>query len=161
MKAFAPIDDPKGFRTALSRFATGVTIVTALEKDGRPIGMTANSFASLSLDPALVLWSPAKQSARHDAFVAAKAFNIHVLAADQQAICDTFTKNKYGFSGHSTQINQDGVPIIAGCLAVFECHQFACHDAGDHTLILGKVINCRAKTGTPLLFLNGQFETTD
>lgn len=158
MAIFNPEDDPKAFRAALSCFATGVTVITALE-NGIPIGITANSFASLSLDPALVLWSPAKSSGRHDAFVAADAFNVHILAEDQKAICDAFIRDRHGFTGLAQSPNAAGIPVLDGCLAVFECRKHILHDAGDHTLILGQVMQAFACAGAPLLFFNGQFQT--
>lgn len=156
MQPFDPAANPQAFRRALGRYATGVTVITALEA-GAPIGITANSFASLSLDPALVLWSPAKPSSRHDAFVRAEYFNIHVLGEDQQAICDGFVRARDSFDGLSVTHTAEGVPLIAGCLAVFQCRTFARHDAGDHTLILGEVLRASEQTGAPLLFANGQF----
>ncbi|MEM1302587.1 MAG: flavin reductase family protein, partial [Pseudomonadota bacterium] len=134
-----PETDQKGFRNALGQFATGVTVVTCLGPEGKPIGITANSFASVSLDPALVLWSPAKTSTRYDAFMAAKTYAIHVMAQSQQGICDGFVKSPDAFDGVDWTPAHDGTPLINGCLARFECIQDVCHDAGDHTIIIGRV----------------------
>ena len=155
---FRPADDPRAFRTALGRFATGVTVVTALSHEG-PIGITANSFSSVSLDPALVLWSPAKASSRHDAFVAAQHFAVHVLGAEQRPICDAFVRSKFGFEGLSVISNRDNVPIIAGCLATFECKLSVVHDAGDHSIVIGEVERARERSGEPLIFASGAFCT--
>ncbi len=156
MTRITPTADPKGFRNALGRFATGVTVVTCHGPDG-PIGITANSFASVSLDPPLVLWSPAKSSSRHDIFVGAKSFAIHVMSDDQADICTGFVKNWSAFDGLDWSTNVDGTPLINGCLARFECTQEVCHDAGDHTIIIGRVTAAEIGSGNPLIFASGQY----
>lgn len=156
MTSFSPKHNARAFRTALGRYATGVTIITARE-DGVPIGITANSFTSLSLDPPLILWSPAKASARYNAFLAAEAFNVHVLAGDQRHIAEAFSKSKHGFDGLDMTLNAAGVPLIGGSIAVFECIKHAAHDGGDHTLIIGEVIEAAHKDGAPLVFVDGTF----
>ena len=155
---FEPTHAPRKFRDALGRFATGVTVITAQTDDG-PIGMTANSFASLSLDPALILWSPAKASTRHDHFLQAEAFNVHILSASPRALSDAFAQDMYGFAGLNATPNALGVPILEGCIAVFECRKYAAHHAGDHTIIIGEVMKFSAYEGRPLIFLDGNFET--
>ncbi len=158
--SFAPEADAKKFRVALGRYTTGVTVITALTPQG-PIGVTANSFASISLDPALVMWSPEKTSKRHDAFFAAKSFNIHVLAAQQMSVCNAFVRRWDAFDEVPHALNAAGIPILEGCLAVFECHHFASHDAGDHTIILGKVYRATQRAGDGLIFANGAFSTAN
>lgn len=157
---FDPNRDTKAYRTALGRFATGVTVITA-QSHGLPIGITANSFSSISLDPPLVLWSPAKNSSRHDPFVQAEHFAIHILAADQKAVSEAFAKSRNGFDAVDAELNKHGVPIISGCLAVFECVQKAQYDAGDHTIILGQVDQARERPGRGLVFFNGQFSNDE
>ena len=147
-------DTLKDFRTALSRFATGVTVVTCESQRG-PLGITANSFSSVSLDPPLVLWSPAKSSSRHDSFVEAEHFVIHVLSADQQDICRRFTKDGLDFDGLALERTINGAPLIQGCLAHFECARFAAHDAGDHTIVIGQVEMAAATHASPLVFSGG------
>ncbi len=100
--------------------------------------MTVNSFASVSLDPPLVLWSPAKSSSRHAAFIGAEYFAIHVLGADQDHLSTAFTRGGSGFDGIEVRFNDEGVPVLPGTLARFECLQQAQHDAGDHTIIIGR-----------------------
>lgn len=134
-------DDTSDLRRAFGRFATGVTVVTVQTPQG-PLGMTANSFSSVSLDPALVLWSPGKSSKRHDAFVQAPHFAIHVLGADQQALADHFAANGDGFDHFDWSKGPNGAPTLAGCLTTFHCDTFAVHPAGDHSLILGQVTQC-------------------
>ena len=156
MNSFDPSSDAKAFRNALGAYATGVTVVTVPSADG-PIGITANSFASVSLDPPLVLWSPAKSSKRFNYFTGAPHFAIHVLDAHQQQCCNEFTKDKSAFGGLECSENAHGVPLIEGCLARFECDLHAEHDAGDHSIILGHVTGATVRDGLPLLFQAGRF----
>lgn len=158
MNAFDPIKDPRAFRDALGHYATGVTIVTVPSADG-PIGITANSFASVSLDPPLVLWSPAKSSKRFNYFSGAPHFAIHILDADQKDTCNGFVKDKSAFEGLDWVEGAHGVPHIRGCLARFECALDAEHDAGDHTIIVGRVTGASARDGVPLMFQGGRFVT--
>lgn len=159
MSHFVPgPDTAHQFRSALSRFATGVTVVTCRSELG-PLGITANSFASVSLDPPLVLWSPAKSSSRHEAFVRADRFVIHILDETQTALCSQFTKDGLDFSGLDVEEITDGVPLIKGCMAHFECTQFNTHDAGDHTIVVGRVVSGFARHGSPLVFSGGSLGT--
>lgn len=156
MNAFDPTLDPRAYRTALGAFATGVTVVTVPSADG-PIGITANSFASVSLDPPLVLWSPAKESKRFKYFSDAPHFAIHVLDAHQQDICTGFTHDKAAFDGLDWVRGDHDVPHIRGCLARFECSLETTHDAGDHVIIIGRVTGASFREGLPLLFQAGRF----
>ena len=156
MNAFDPIDDPKRFRNALGSYATGVTVITVPSDDG-PVGIVANSFASVSLDPPLVLWSPAKSANRFKYFTGAPHFAIHVLDAHQQALCNSFLKDKAAFDGLDWVAGDHDVPHIRGCLARFECTLDAEHDAGDHTIIVGRVTGASARDGLPLMFQGGRF----
>lgn len=156
MNRFAPHENLKNYRSALSRFATGVAVVTASGPNG-PVAITINSFASVSLDPALILWSPDKNSNRHDVFVSADHFVVHILAAHQREICDLFVKTATAFDQIETEANEHGVPIIQDCLAVFECRKFESVDAGDHTILLGEVLKASHRSGEALVFANGAF----
>lgn len=149
-------ENSRSFRNALGAFTTGVTVVTATTPEG-PIGMTVNSFASVSLDPPLVLWSPAKSSSRHPAFSEATHFAIHVLSADQDALSARFTRNGRAFDDLDWEVNDEGVPVIPGTLARFECRRAAAHDAGDHTIIVGEVLRAAHRDGDPLCFSGGAF----
>jgi flavin reductase (DIM6/NTAB) family NADH-FMN oxidoreductase RutF len=145
-------------RRAFGRFGTGVTIVTTQTPQG-PLGMTANSFSSISLEPALVLWSPAKSSLRHDTFVSAPHFCIHVLAASQLDLAQHFATNGHDFSVCDWREGPMGAPTLAGVLAEFHCDTHAVHPAGDHSLILGEirhVVHCRSER-PGLLFEQGRF----
>ncbi len=156
MTVFDPATNPRAFRTALGRFPTGVTIITIKTPNG-PMGITANSFASLSLDPPLVSWAPAKTSQRHDPFVTAKHFNVHILQADQADHAIRFTREHAPFSCFLYDLDSYDIPVLQNCLAVFGCRRYATHPVGDHTLIVGQVLTVQDQTGAPLTFQNGQF----
>lgn len=145
----------RAFRDALGRFATGVTVITIDGPDG-PMGFTANSFSSLSIDPALVLWSVAKSAQRYPYFAKARYFAIHVLAADQAPLIDRFLRSGPGFDGLAHTVNSNRVPLVAGASARFECEQHATHDGGDHLIIVGRVQRVVCHDGAPLVFSRGQ-----
>ena len=144
------------FRNALGTFTTGVTVVTAKTPEG-PVGMTVNSFTSVSLDPPLVLWSAAKNSSRHSVYTDATHFAVHVLSAEQDGLSALFTRSGGGFDELPWDENFEGVPVIQGTLARFECERSSLHDAGDHTLIVGRVLRAAHREGDPLCFSRGRF----
>lgn len=144
------------FRDALGCYGTGVTVVTAQTADG-PLGLTANSFASLSLDPPLVLWAPAKSSRRFAKFAAAQHFAIHIIAEDQHALASHFVREGHGFDAFDWVLSDAGVPILSGCLARFECRLAATHDAGDHAILVGHVDRAAYRDGKGLIFKQGQY----
>ncbi len=146
----------RDLRDALGRFATGVTVVTT-QSDVGPLGITANSFASVSLDPPLVLWSPARRSKRFDAFSNAAHFAIHILGAEQEELCRHFATQGTDFTGISWSPGAHDTPLIDGCLARFECSPEALHDGGDHAIIVGRVEQATWRDGAPLIFLAGGF----
>lgn len=148
----------RAFRDALGRFSTGVCVITANGPDGH-MGFTANSFASLSMDPALVLWSPAKTSQRYPILVAARHYAIHVLGAGQGEISRRFVRGGAMFEGLPHPVNAEGVPVIPGCLARFDCEQHALHDGGDHTIVVGRVLRFAFAEGAPLVFSAGRYGT--
>lgn len=149
-------ENTKILRSAFGRFATGVTIVTCNSEDG-PIGITANSFSSISLDPALVMWAPAKQSGRFRYFDAASHFAIHVLDAEQHQLCQDFATRRDAFDGLSCTFSENGVPLIENCLARFSCVKNTSHDAGDHQIIVGQVLQAQMRDGDALAFYAGKF----
>lgn len=151
----------RALRDSLGCYATGVTVVTTMTPEG-PLGMTANSFASVSLDPPLVLWSPARKSARFPAFEAASHFAVHVLAEDQKSVSSAFAASGYApFSelGFSTGLGD--VPLLDGCAARFECIQSAGHDGGDHLILVGEVKNFESSERRPLLYYRGNYAQLD
>lgn len=160
MAEFVPgPETTRALRDAMGRYATGVTIVTAPSDDG-PVGITANSFTSVSLDPPLVLWSPAKRSRRCPAFCAATDFAIHILAADQAALATQFARAGTEFDPALWHIGEDGLPLLSHYAARFICRAHANHDAGDHVLIVGEVTRaCAGDAAAPLVFSGGQYGT--
>lgn len=156
MQVIDPAADSRAFRDALGSFATGVCIVTAPSANG-PVGITASSFASVSLEPPLVLWSPQKSSRRFPYFRDARHYAIHILDGHQQALCNAFTRDPHAFDGLDWAADSNGVPRIEGCLARFDCTQEAAHDAGDHLIIVGRVTQAAFRPGLPLLFQGGRF----
>ncbi|WP_281977082.1 flavin reductase family protein [Pseudorhizobium flavum] len=144
----------RAYRDALGSFTTGITVVTAMTDQG-PIGMTVNSFTSVSLEPPLVLWSPAKSSSKHGSFQQAVHFAIHVLAAEQDHLCQAFSRGGAGFAGLPWTTSEEGVPTLCDTLARFECRRSATHDAGDHSLILGRVLRVALRDGEPLCYSRG------
>jgi len=143
-------------RDALGRFATGVTLVTTMPPRG-PLGITANSFASLSLNPPLVLWSPARKSSRFAAFEAASHFAVHVLARDQQAVAEHFARLGDGFErfGFSPGLGQ--APLLEGCAARLECRHAARFEGGDHLICVGEVLRLVHADRPPLVYHQGGY----
>jgi flavin reductase (DIM6/NTAB) family NADH-FMN oxidoreductase RutF len=139
--ASTPAFDARAFRNALGSFPTGVAIITAAGPDGRPVGLTCNSFSSVSLEPPLVSWGLRLASKSLDAFRAAPGFAINILAEDQKELSARFASGAVvdKFEGVAWTPGHRGVPVIAGCVATFECEKFGEHEAGDHMLFLGQV----------------------
>lgn len=157
MSAFTPED----FRAALGQFATGVTIVTAVDAQGRKVGLTANSFNSVSLSPPLVLWSLSKQSGSMPALQASAAYAVNVLAADQRVLAERFARKGIDrFEGVGWRPGLSGAPLINGAVASFECVHRSHHDEGDHLIFVGQVTHCQRRVGAvPLVFHGGRFFT--
>lgn len=149
------------FRATLGQFTTGVTIVTARDGEGRLVGLTANSFNSVSLTPPLVLWSLTRQSSSMPGFLTARHYAINILAADQRPLAERFARKGIDrFDGTPWHAGLTGAPVIDGALAVFECAHSAQHDAGDHVIFVGQVLHCRRRVGVrPLVFHGGRFFT--
>ena len=152
---------PLALRSALGLFATGVTIITTRALDGSMIGLTANSFNSVSLTPPLVLWSIGQKAGSLQAFLQAKQYAIHVLAVEQQALAERFAgKGLDRFAGVAMREGAGGVPIVEGCAAVFECAAKSQYPEGDHVILVGEVLACQHDaTRAPLLFHGGKFYT--
>lgn len=150
--------DSQEFRNALGRFATGVTIVTTADTEGRKFGVTANSYNSVSLDPPLVLWSLAKTSRSMDAFRECEAFAIHILGAHQEGLAKRFaSRGDDKFADLDTHEGFGGVPLFDDCVAHFECVTENRFEGGDHMIFLGRVVNFEACDHEPLLFHRGGF----
>jgi len=148
--------DQLELRDTLGRFPTGVTVVTTATEGGL-LGITANSFASVSLDPPLVLWSPARRSARYPAFEAASHFTIHILAQDQRWLADRFARTGDDFSGIAHTPGLGDAPLFEGCAARLECAHSAGHDGGDHLIVVGEVLRMQVNEVPPLVFHRGSY----
>ncbi len=160
-KAQPPSFSSHEFRTALGMFATGVTIVTARTPAGQVIGLTANSFNSVSLDPPLVLWSLAQAAASLPAFRAGSHYAINILAADQKALAERFSlRGADRWAGVSFTEGIAGSPLLGGAAATFECFNRSRYEEGDHVIFVGEVERCSWRPGaSPLLFHGGRFYT--
>jgi flavin reductase (DIM6/NTAB) family NADH-FMN oxidoreductase RutF len=149
---------PQALRTALGRFATGVTIITCRGAGGERIGLTANSFNALSLEPPLVLWSLRSASSSIDAFAAARHFVVNVLADSQVDLSRRFASrggDKFGEGVWSAGLHD--VPVLAGSAAVFECETVSQQTVGDHVLFIGQVLRLSDAALAPLVFQGGHY----
>jgi flavin reductase (DIM6/NTAB) family NADH-FMN oxidoreductase RutF len=150
--------DVRDLRRAFGQYTTGVTVVTARDESGRPWGMTANSFTSVSLNPPLVLWAAAKSSPSLPAFVAADRFAVNVLASDQHHLSRQFaTSGAEKFDGVDLVSDPSDVPVLEGVVAHFVCRTTQKVDAGDHVVIFGEVESYDAPGGEPLVFHSGAY----
>lgn len=158
------------FKQALSRFATGVTVITTFAPGAQKgdsasssfVGITASSFNSVSLSPPLVLWSLGNRASSLPLFHAGTHYVVNVLSADQLNLCQRFASgqgNRFAQTNYS--LGQAGLPILNGALAWFECHNRSRYEEGDHVIFVGEVERCGfAEGGTPLVYQQGQFSTT-
>lgn len=151
--------DTRDFRSALGCFATGVAVITAQPDDGPPVGVTVNSFSSVSLDPPLVLYCLGKASQSFDTLAAATGFAVNVLAEEQVELSVRFSRSALQdrFSGLTVTTGASGAPILAGSLATLDCTREAVHDAGDHIVIVGRVRGLTSREGRPLLYFRGRY----
>ncbi len=153
----APTIDQGRFREVLGHFASGVTVVTAME-EGAPVGFTCQAFTSLSLDPPLVALAPAKSSTSWPRIAQAGAFAVNILSDRQEALCRDFAVSGGDkFSGVAWHVGAAGTPVLDGALAWLECELGIVHDAGDHELVTGRVLDLGVGEGAPLLFYRGGF----
>jgi len=152
--------DSLTFRRVLGQFATGVTVVTT-EVEGKPIGFTANSFCSVSLDPPLILISIGTQNATYQAIKTSQKFAVNILAADQLAVARCFATNspeKYEqFCSSAYHSEVTGSPVLDDALAWIDCRLFAEYPGGDHMLLLGEVQALGSRPGIPMVFANGKY----
>lgn len=153
------VQDTRALRNALGRFATGVAIVTAIDPDGHPIGLTINSFSAVSLSPALVLWCLDNGSHNLPAFRQASHHAISILASDQQDLSNHFaTWPGERFTGQAWHAGLGGAPVFQGCCATFEVVNETAHVAGDHTIFIGRVERFGERQDLPpLLFHAGRY----
>ena len=158
-QALPPSFSPSEFRQALGMFATGVTIVTARAANGSFVGLTANSFNSVSVSPPLVLWSLARSAGSMAAFSTGSHYAINILAADQQDLAKQFAAQGIDrFSGVAFSTGSGGAPLLQGAAATFECFNRSRYEEGDHVIFVGEVEACTHRVGaSPLLFHGGKF----
>jgi flavin reductase (DIM6/NTAB) family NADH-FMN oxidoreductase RutF len=150
--------DPRQLRAALGRFATGVTVITTRTPGGKLEGLTANSFSALSLDPPLVLWSIRRAAPSLDGFIEAGCFAVNVLAAEQRDLAAHFATpraEKFAIAEHDR--GHRGCPVLAGCLATFQCETESTAAGGDHLIFIGRVVHAAYRDGEPLVFCGGQY----
>src|SRR5574337_32382 len=159
--ASPPSFSKREFRAALSMFATGVTIVTARSPAGAPIGLTANSFNSVSLEPPLVLWSLARSAGALALLSGTSHYAVNILAADQKALAERFSvKGGDRWSGVAYADGVSGAPLLAGAAATFECFNRSRYEEGDHVIFVGEVEHCTHRAGvSPLLFHGARYYT--
>ena len=151
--------DGRDMRDALGRFATGVCVITTTTDDQRALGMTANSFSSVSLDPPLVLWNLQNNSDVYEAFATPRYFAINVLAKEQQDLSNQYAKKgDHLVAPDHYRIGKYGSPVIRDALVSFECELDATHVGGDHLIVVGRVLNMQTRpSGEPLLFFSGAY----
>lgn len=150
--------EPLLFRQLLGRFATGVTVLTVAGPDGRPHGMTASSLASVSLEPPLVLVCVDHAARMHPLIVSAERFVLNVLGVGQEELSRRFADphdDRFDGVGHRT--SADGLVLLDGALAHIECRKELLHEAGDHTIVLGRVTGGEAREGRPLVYFRGGY----
>jgi len=150
--------DARAFRNALGDFVTGVTIVTTRDADGQDVGLTANSFNSVSLDPPMVLWSLALDSTHLPAFRHATWWAVHVLASSQQTLSGRFaSKGADKFAGLSVGRGPGDVPLLEGCAARFVCRTAFEYEGGDHAILVGEVLSFDRAGFPPLVYHQGRY----
>ena len=147
-------------RSAFGTYATGVTIITTTDANGIDVGMTANSFSSVSLEPPLLLWNLGRTATNFEAFMNADRFVVQVLAEHQRDLSNRFAqKGSDKFAGLQIKRGLGGMPMLEGCAAYFECRSYARYDAGDHVIQLGEVVAFEHTTGAlPLLYHGGDYK---
>jgi flavin reductase (DIM6/NTAB) family NADH-FMN oxidoreductase RutF len=150
--------DPAHFRQLLGRFPTGVTILTVVTADNRPLGMTASSLSSVSLRPPLISVCVEREAEMHDAILRASDFVVNVLSSHQEALARRFAdKHEDRFDGVGYQLTPEGLILLGGALAHIECHRCAEYPAGDHTIVVGQVTGGTTNKGRPLLYYRGGY----
>lgn len=158
MQSTAATFDPKDFRRALGMFGTGVTIVTTRAENGEPVGITANSFNSVSLEPPMVLWSLAKNARSLPVFQSAATWNVHILSNEQEALSNRFARaGEDKFSGLPLDSEETHAPLLQDCSARFQCKTAFQYDGGDHIIFVGEVTGYDANPHPPLLYVTGGY----
>jgi flavin reductase (DIM6/NTAB) family NADH-FMN oxidoreductase RutF len=151
--------DMRAFRNALGSFPTGVAVVTTTASAEHHLGITVNSFTSVSLDPPLVLWCMDKKSDRYHAFTKAKSYTVSILGTEHRDVSARLaTQGNHSLDGIALRATALGPPALADSLASFECEAEAVHEAGDHAILIGRVVRfSRHDDGAPLVFFRGKY----
>lgn len=150
--------DARALRDSLAMFATGITVVTARAPDGTPIGLTVNSFNSVSLEPPMVVWSLANHLPSVEVFVGCEYYAINVLAHDQQHLSQRFaTRDIDKFAGLNCRDGLGGAPLLDGCSAWFECRNTVRHAGGDHVMFVSEVVRHDRNPHEPLIYFGGRY----
>jgi len=150
----------RDFRSALGCFATGMAVMTTCDPDGRFVGITVNSFASVSLDPPLISFCLDRNANSLNAFLAAAHFGVNVLSEDQESLSAVFARSSTAdkFVGVRFEVGTTGCPLLPDCLSHLECAREAAHPAGDHLIMIGRVIRlAQRREGKPLLYFRGRY----
>lgn len=151
--------DSLELRRVMGHFATGVTVITTRDKDGTPQGLTANAFMSLSLNPPLVIVSVDKTAQCYACFERENGFTVNFLSEGQEEISRRFaTKGIDKFAGIQWREGSNGAAILDGVIGSVECKIIECHDGGDHTIVVGEIVNVAASGDRPLLFFKGKYQ---
>lgn len=149
---------PRQYREALRQYATGVTIVTTLDDEGRSIGLTVNSFTSVSLDPPQVLWCADKSVPFYEEIVNASHFAVRLLRHDQASLAARFADDSIDkFAGLTTKPGINGLPLLDGSSTLLQCETVGRHEAGDHTVLVGLVQDIQLQAAEPLVFFASQY----
>nr|WP_077620311.1 flavin reductase family protein [Bacillus sinesaloumensis] len=147
------------FKDVMGNYPTGVTVVTTTDENGVPLGLTVNSFASVSLDPLLILWSIDKRVSTYDIFTKTDKFAVHVLAGDQADICALFaSKGTDRFGNCEWEMSDNNLPILKGAAGVLHCKTIKTVEAGDHMILIGEVVKVENDSKPPLLYHNRKFD---
>jgi flavin reductase (DIM6/NTAB) family NADH-FMN oxidoreductase RutF len=151
--------DPDSFRSVLGRFASGITVVTTVDADGRDVGMTVSAFSSVSLRPPLVQVCIDKTASMYGALMQATRFSVNILAAEQEALSRRFAAvdSSHRFDGVGYERGENGVVLLDDALGHLECIVSARHEAGDHTIFVGEVERASAGEGRPMLYYRGGY----
>ncbi|MBN8490753.1 MAG: flavin reductase [Burkholderiales bacterium] len=158
MEAAVRSFDSRELRQVLGSFFTGVTVVTTVDGHGKPHGLTANSFSSVSLDPPLILWSQSRNAPSHPVFRTAERFAVNILADDQVEVSNRFARGGADkFSGIATRAGEHRMPLIEGCAAHLECRLVNAYPGGDHVVFIGEVERIARHGRPPLLFGGGRY----
>jgi flavin reductase (DIM6/NTAB) family NADH-FMN oxidoreductase RutF len=153
-----PAIDPRELRDVLGCFATGVAVVTSIGDEGKPVGMTINSFSSVSLDPPLILWSIGLKTPSRGAYATHPSFAINIMCSESKDLSLHFARpSEEKFADIDWTPGHKGVPVLGGALATLECEVHDRIISGDHEIYIGRVMRLNQKSGDPLLFHRGKF----